>query len=104
LDPVCIQLAAELRRQGWIVDTGIGQSHFRVDLAIRREDDTAYLLGVLVDRVDQYQRSDAMERELLRPRLLRAFGWQIATVLGKDWYDDPAAELKRILGLLANHD
>ena len=27
----------------------------------------------------------------MRPRLLRAFGWQVESVLAKDWYENRAA-------------
>jgi hypothetical protein len=37
---------------------------------------------------------------MLRPRLLRAFGWRVTTVLAKDWYESPQRELQRLLGLL----
>src|ERR1700719_1152354 len=35
-DQTCRQLAGELRDRGYRVDTRVGQSHFRVDLAVRR--------------------------------------------------------------------
>ena len=34
-----------------------------------------------------------LDRDVLRPQLLRAFGWKVALVLTRDWYDNPAAVL-----------
>jgi hypothetical protein len=34
-----------------------------------------------------------LERDLMKPRLLRAFGWQVAVVLTKDWIADCDAVL-----------
>ena len=34
---------------------------------------------------------------MMRPRLLRDFGWQVAVVLAKDWYADRDGVLRRIL-------
>ena len=99
-NPVVAELAAALRRRGYVVDEGIGQSHFRVDLAVRRDGDHGYRLGILVDTLEQYEQLDPLERNMTRPRLLRNFGWQVTAVLGKDWYDDMPAELNRIVSLL----
>jgi hypothetical protein len=99
-DAVVAQLAAALRQRGFHVDEGVGQSHFRVDLAVRRDSDDRYRLGVLVDTLTSYEQSEPLERDMMRPRLLRAFGWRVTSVLAKDWYQDPDAELDRILKLL----
>jgi predicted DNA-binding WGR domain protein len=37
---------------------------------------------------------------MMRPRLLRAFGWQIESVLAKDWYENRDQELVRIINVL----
>jgi hypothetical protein len=44
--------------------------------------------------------SEPLERDMMRPRLLRAFGWNVTSVLAKDWYEDRQAELGRLLALL----
>ena len=94
------ELAAALRERGYGVEEEVGQSHFRVDLAVRRPDDRAHRLGILLDPAERYERVDTLEREMMRPRLLRDFGWRLASVLAKDWYVDPERELARILALL----
>jgi hypothetical protein len=94
-DPLSVQIAGELRRHGYIVDLGVGQSHFRVDLGVRRDGEAAYRLGILVDTLTSYEQFEPLERDMLRPRLLATFGWRVATVLAKDWYEDPRRELAR---------
>lgn len=89
------QVAEALRAAGWHVDLDIGQSHFRVDLAVRTDHDEAYRLGIVLDDVE-YRESDPFERDVQRPELLRNFGWNITHVLAKDWFDDPAAEIERL--------
>jgi predicted DNA-binding WGR domain protein len=96
-DAVVDQLAAALRSHGYVVDQNVGQSHFRVDLAVRRPTDAAYCLGIVVDTHASYEQSDPLERDMLRPRLLRAFSWRPECVLAKDWYEDPDKELQRLL-------
>jgi predicted DNA-binding WGR domain protein len=53
-----------------------------------------------VDTQAHYQQTDLLERELLRPQLLRDFGWQIAHVLTCDWYHESAAVLDRLVRLI----
>jgi hypothetical protein len=100
-DPVAEQIAAALADRGFVVDRAVGQSHFRCDLAVRCEGDTAYRLAVLLDNDGYYDQSDLLERDLTRPKLLRDFGWTVAFVLAKDWYEDRAAVLDRLSRLLA---
>jgi hypothetical protein len=96
-DEVVKQLASRLQRQGYVVDEGVGQSHFRVELAVRRPDDAGYRLGILVDTVSQYEQTEPLERDVMRPKLLREFGWQIESLLAKDWYENSNLEFERVL-------
>ena len=41
-----------------------------------------------------YQKDDLLERDLLRPRLLRNFDWNIMLVLTKDWFDNSDAVMQ----------
>ncbi len=95
-DEVVCQLTKELQAQGWQVDLSVGQSDFRCDLAVSRQGDTSCRLGILVDTARWYAQTDLLERELLRPDLLQAFGWQILVVRARDWYFDR----KRVLAEL----
>jgi hypothetical protein len=99
-DAVVQQLSALLRERGYIVDQGVGQSHFRVDLAVRLAGEADYRLGILVDTPLQYEQAEPLERDVMRPRLLRAFGWRVESVLGKDWYENPKQELDRLVRVL----
>jgi predicted DNA-binding WGR domain protein len=103
-DHVCRQLASTLRQRGYIVNSNVGQSHFRVDLAVRGRDNHSYRLGILIDTQIKYEQSDTLEREMMRPRLLKSFGWRLSTVLAKDWYLDRSKEIERILELLERSD
>ena len=99
-DPLTQQIALALRQQGYQVDCGVGQSHFRVDLAVWKPGDAHYRLGILTDTLEHYEQSEPLERDMMRPRLLRDFGWQVTSILAKDWYENQAAELERLHKLL----
>lgn len=95
-DAVATQLARELESRGWLATPSIGQSHFRCDLAIRRPEDTSYRLAVLIDTDAHYRQSDLLERDLMKPKLLAAFGWRVAHVLTKEWHEDRQRVLTRL--------
>lgn len=99
-DAVIEQLTAELRQRGYSVDLGVGQSHFRVDLAVGRPGDEGYRMGILVDTHVQYEQAEPLERDIMRPRLLRAFGWSVESVLAKDWYDYREQVVERLIEAL----
>ncbi len=90
------QLGARLRASGWRVDENVGQSSLRCDLAVCRQGDSAYRLGILIDSAFHYTTGNLLERYLLRPGVLRAFGWPIAMVLAKDWQQDPERLIARL--------
>jgi superfamily I DNA and/or RNA helicase/predicted DNA-binding WGR domain protein len=103
-DAVVTQLAEKLRSRGMTVAVNVGQSRFRCDLAIRAGAQPYFQLGVLVDTAAHYANANPIERYLMQPAILRAFGWKFALVLTKDWYHDPDAVLQRIERLLKNEE
>jgi len=42
----------------------------------------------MVDTDSYYQNANLLERDLLRPRLLRNFGWNVMLILTKNWFED----------------
>jgi hypothetical protein len=98
--PVAEQLAQALVEQGFVVDRAVGQSHFRCDLAVYRKGDARYRLAILLDNHAYYEQSELIERDMMRPKLLRNFGWRVAFVLAKDWYDKRSEVLDHLVRLL----
>jgi predicted DNA-binding WGR domain protein len=99
-DVVVERLAAALRVRGYSVDLNVGQSRFRCDLAVRGNADALYQLGILVDTTAHYANPNLLDRYLMQPGILRAFGWRFTLVLTKDWYHDQDDVLNRIGKLL----
>ena len=103
-DAVVEQLAAALRERGHAVDLNVGQSKFRCDLAVRGGADSMYQLGILVDTDGHYANPNLLDRYLMQPGILKAFGWRCALVLTKDWYHAPDDVLARLEKLLQGHE
>jgi hypothetical protein len=93
---VIVQLATQLRDHGYEVETNVGQSGFRCDLAVRVPGERFYRLGIMVDTDSYYQNANLLERDVLRPRLLRNFGWKVIVVLTKDWFADAQAVVQSV--------
>jgi superfamily I DNA and/or RNA helicase len=90
---VAAEIAEALSARGAHVDTAVGRSGFRIDVAVRGTD--GYRLGVVVDpgRDD----ATAMTRVVAEAGVLRAFGWDVTRVLVTEWWNDPAAVTDRLV-------
>jgi predicted DNA-binding WGR domain protein len=103
-DAVVDKIAEALRARGYIADTHVGQSKFRCDIAVRQPSQPLYELAILVDTDVHYANQNVLDRYLLQPGVLRAFGWRSTFVLTKDWYHQPEEVLARLEKLLQNDD
>ncbi|MCA9051361.1 MAG: hypothetical protein KDA89_21635, partial [Planctomycetaceae bacterium] len=102
-DVLTRDVAQAVTDMGFDVDYDVGQSHFRVDLAVRQPNGNRYILGIFTDSPRWYAQRDLLERELLKPQLLTAFGWQILTITAKDWICDHEACCKRLRSTLSQN-
>jgi hypothetical protein len=101
-DAVVEAIASALTTRGYAVDKNVGQSRFRCDLAVRNNSGSEYQLGILVDTNDHCDNSNLLDRYLMQPSILRAFGWRFTLVLTKDWCHDPdgvLVQLERVLNI-----
>ncbi len=110
-DPMPVRLAKKLEANGYLVDFGIGSSDFRCDLAVRKKGDRKYRLGILIDNAEYYRQTATdgsadgaaartaalLGREMMRPKLLRAFQWDVAVVFAKDWFESPETVVDGLL-------
>jgi len=94
--PTAKSLAAALRQRGYEVSTGNGESGFKIDVAVRRPGSSDYELAILLDGQTRSVGADALERAVLRPGILKSFGWRVFDVLSKDWYEEPEKVLFQI--------
>ncbi|WP_088348388.1 MULTISPECIES: AAA domain-containing protein [Rhodomicrobium] len=98
---VADQIAAELTARGFTASRNHGRSDLKCHIAVKRADAEDYHLAVQIDDRAHYGTADLAARYVVRPSILAAFGWEVMTVLGKDWRDDPAKVVERIAARLA---
>ena len=93
-----MQIAEQLRNKGYEVNTSVGSSDFRVDIAVidpaNRE---KYKLGIICDGEGYYKLKTARDREIVQPTVLRMLGWELMRVWAPDWFMHPETVLKNIL-------
>ena len=90
-------VAKELASQGYTVHTQIGESGYRIDLAIvDQRDPTRYVVGIECDGAMFHSARSARERDVLRQDFLENRGWVIERVWSTNWYRNRPREVARI--------
>lgn len=91
------QIADALRQKGFVANTNIGRSNFKVDIAISNGDGSDYSLGILLDGVGYHNTQTTRDREIVQPSVLRNLNWRIMRVWSIDWMNNPERVIERIV-------
>ncbi|WP_077622444.1 AAA domain-containing protein [Sediminibacillus massiliensis] len=95
--PFETQVYEQLTNIGYTVDTQVGMSGYRIDLAIvHPKDPEKYILGVECDGAMYHSAPSARERDIYRQRFLEGRGWKIARIWSRNWWKNPSTELEKI--------
>lgn len=91
------QVHDRLESIGYTVKTQIGQSGYRIDLAVVHPDDpNRYILGIECDGATFHSAKSVRERDVMRQKFLERRGWKIERIWSRKWWRNPDAEIKRI--------
>ncbi|MBO4849451.1 MAG: DUF4011 domain-containing protein [Prevotella sp.] len=94
-------IASELRLHGYEVDTLVGRSRFKVDLAvIDPADKDNYLLGIVCDGRNYFNTPTQRDREICQPGVLQGLGWNLMRVWAIDWFLNREQVTDRIIDRL----
>ncbi len=95
------EIKRSLETRGYVVREGVGESEFRIDLAVHDPaDSTHFALAVQTDGLDYHSTHWTRSRNRQRDAVLMRKGWRVHRVWAPDWYRDPAHEADRIEELL----
>lgn len=86
-----------LRDHGFKVDTQVGSSGFRIDLALKREDSSDYVLAIECDGATYHSSKNARDRDRLRQEILENMGWRFYRIWSTDWFRNPVVEKEKLL-------
>jgi hypothetical protein len=98
--PTVLAIARALSDVGCVIEHDVGDSAFRVDLAVRLPELPDRTLGLLIDHQPAGAPTELFDRVWSRPALLRRVGWRVLTVSLREWHDDPSACVARMLTAL----
>ncbi len=91
----------ELSKHGFEVHSQVGQSGFRIDLAVvDPSDPSRYLLGIECDGAMYHSGVSIRERDVFRQRFLESRGWTIHRIWSPSWRESRRQELQKIIGLI----
>jgi hypothetical protein len=94
-------LAAALTQRGYQVVHALGDTRWRLDMAVRDPADPAqFKLGIECEGAFYFSGASVKEREVYRPALLRDRGWQVYRVWARNFWRNRDKELEQILRLL----
>ena len=90
-------IAKELRQRGYTIDTNVGRSNFKIDLAIvSPKAPDQYILGILCDGINFYQTNTMRDREIVQPNVLKMLHWNIFRIWSVDWFEHKETVLNKI--------
>jgi very-short-patch-repair endonuclease len=97
-DPDIIEsVAREIRTLGYEVDTQVGRSEFKIDLAVLDPNDQGrYMLGIICDGSRYYETKTERDREICQPGVLEGLGWKLMRLWTVDWLMNKEAVMDRI--------
>ena len=86
-----------LRDKGYAVDTQVGCSSFKIDLALKHPHSSNYLLAIECDGATYHSSKNARDRDRLRQTILENMGWKFYRIWSTDWFRNKRAEKERLL-------
>lgn len=87
----------ELIKLGYKVDTQVGCSGYRIDLAIKDPKHKGnYLMGVECDGASYHSSKSARDRDRLRQEVLEGLGWKIHRIWSQDWFKNKHSEIRGV--------
>ena len=93
---------AALRAAGHNVTPQVGIAGYRIDIGIRGDDPSRYVLGIECDGFTFHSSPAARDRDWLRRAVLEGLGWRIHTVWSTAWVRNSSEELRKIEEAIAS--
>lgn len=84
--PLENEIKAELVKLGYNVETNLGNTDYKLSLAIYDKKEDRYLLGIECDYSAYKSSPSILERDVYRNKFLSSRGWTIMRVWSRDWW------------------
>ena len=97
-----LEVCEYLRSKGFFVDTQVGSSGFRIDLALKLPDSSDYVLAIECDGAAYHASKNVRDRDRLRQEILERMGWKFYRIWSTDWFRNKLEEQRRLLEVAAD--
>ncbi|MDE6655535.1 MAG: DUF4011 domain-containing protein [Anaeroplasmataceae bacterium] len=98
-DGVISSITQFLNKAGYMVQTHIGASAFKIDIAVLDKETNTYSAAIMVDG-SSYQIGNCSDANALQEKLLTRLGWRFLRVFSTEWIFQEKLEKERILQFL----
>lgn len=95
------QIKAELVKLGYEVETNLGNTKYKISLAVYDKKLDKYLLGIECDYAAHNSSDSILERDVYRNKFLSSRGWKIIRVWSRDWWLNKARVVSNIVKEIA---
>ena len=95
-DGVISSIAGFLKKAGFVVQTKIGYSSFKIDIAVWDKQTNSYRVAIMLDGTS-YQIGNCNDANYLQEQLLTRLGWNFLRVFSTQWICQQKLEQERIL-------
>jgi len=97
VEVVIQEVVKQLTDKGYQLQTNVGTSSFRVNIAIvDNRNPERYLLGIICDGKRYYALKTTRDREVVQPTVLKMLGWNLMHLWTLDWFSHPDMVIKGI--------
>lgn len=87
----------DLEDRGYVVDANVGNSEFRVDLAVRKKGSDHYDLGILVDTRPIVDDISCRDKFYVQESVLNMMKWKTVNIYTLEYYKYPSQTIDRII-------
>lgn len=82
---------------GYKVDTQVGCSGYKIDLAVKKPDSSDYFIAIECDGATYHSSRNARDRDRLRQEVLENMGWKFYRIWSTDWFRNKNVAKRRLL-------
>lgn len=94
---ILFYIKSDLEAKGFKVDVNVGNSEFRVDLALRGENSDHYELGILIDTRAINNDISCRDRFYVQESVLNAMKWKIINIYSLEYFKYPKDTINKII-------
>jgi very-short-patch-repair endonuclease len=92
-----MDVAIKLREFGWVIQSQVGVSKFRIDLGVIHPDHPGkYLAGIECDGATYHSSPSARDRDRVRHIILENLGWDLIRLWSTDYFIDAESALQKM--------